>query len=87
MVWVSSVGKLKIEMRSRYQPCSQPAPGKVPGESSMQVWPLVPIQRSGMDGVSQVRASYRAVSTGRPTRSESSTEQSWDKTVGRGCAP
>ena len=40
--------------------------GKCLGETSVQVWPLVTVQRSGMDGVSQVRASYRAVSTGRP---------------------
>ena len=40
--------------------------GKCLGETSVQVWPRVPVQRSGMDGVSQVRASYRAVSTGRP---------------------
>lgn len=65
MVWVSSVGKFgKIEMRSAISHVPSQLLGKCLGETSMQVWPLVPIQRSGMDGVSQVRASYRAVSTG-----------------------
>lgn len=54
----------RIEMRSAISHVPSQLLGKCLGETSMQVWPLVPIQRSGMDGVSQVRASYRAVSTG-----------------------
>ena len=63
MVWVSGVGKFgRIEMRLALNRVPSRPLGKCLGETSMQVWPLVPVQRWGMDAVSQVRASYRAVS-------------------------
>lgn len=62
MVWVSCVGKFgRIEMRLALNRVPSRPLGKCLGDISMQVWPLVPVQRLGMDGVSQVRASYRAV--------------------------